>query len=543
MNEKSTTDRQSEIRRTEEDDGYPILEDLIRQQVRELKHPLFTTDVEDLYAYFLDHLPSHKRQHYTCHNCKHFVNRYGTLVTIDEHGFQRSAVISSTQIAEQLPDLFVPSFVSMVTQLGKAKVTGVFLTSRSTWGTPVTGAWTHMAGQPPPSLLYQGQTKTENQMMAEKKEDFRILHAALCDVRVETVNQAVRVLEADALDRSEKTLGVAQWFQKLQNGLFNIRGPRRDNIIWRAVATAPAGWCHLRNSMIGTLLKDIEDGLDFDAIKRRWAEKMHPLQYQRPSSISDGAIERAEKIVSTLRTAGALERRFARREDVTYRIWERAPEKPQKTDGGVFSHLRKPESNPGKLMLPTVKRTWAKFLAEIIPFAERIQLMVPYGQQPYYGLVTAANPEAPAILQWDGLPDLPRNPVSWYVYNNGSPAAAWGLTAGHLVDVPAICRTPNKWQRPDQFDHQGDGIMFLLDGARDVGITTGGGFFPEILKSEYHEIRHVMEQYAKQARIAGKEEGDANGLLLQKNYDGGGYSFRVTLKDEDTRVVILDRWD
>ena len=47
---------------------------------------LFTTDAVGLYDVLLLSLPSSRRQHYTCRTCRHFVERYGGLVTIDESG-------------------------------------------------------------------------------------------------------------------------------------------------------------------------------------------------------------------------------------------------------------------------------------------------------------------------------------------------------------------------------------------------------------------------------------------------------------------------
>lgn len=53
--------------------------------------------------------------------------------------------------------------------------------------------------------------------------------------------------------------------------------------------------------MIGTLLDDIASGMSFDSVSRRFAEKMHPLQYQRPQAApSAGNIAQAEKIVEKL---------------------------------------------------------------------------------------------------------------------------------------------------------------------------------------------------------------------------------------------------
>ena len=53
---------------------------------------LFTTDAADLFATFLANLPPDQRQHHTCQACRHFVERFGDLVTIDEAGHTTPAM-------------------------------------------------------------------------------------------------------------------------------------------------------------------------------------------------------------------------------------------------------------------------------------------------------------------------------------------------------------------------------------------------------------------------------------------------------------------
>lgn len=52
--------------------------------------PLFTTDASDLFEVFLGALPAERRQHYTCHACRRFLNRFGSVVRIEADGRKRS---------------------------------------------------------------------------------------------------------------------------------------------------------------------------------------------------------------------------------------------------------------------------------------------------------------------------------------------------------------------------------------------------------------------------------------------------------------------
>lgn len=414
----------------------------------------------------------------------------------------------------------------------RAKVTGVFINDSKVWGNPRTGEWTHLSGEM--AEVHTSPLKTASQVEAEKLQDYIMLKRGLEEIPLEAVVQAVRVLEADAVDRSEKTLGVAQWLLSLHRSIADVRGPIRDNLVWLAVAKAPSGWCHVRSTMISTLLDDVIAGLPFNAIKARWDAKMHPLKYQRPTTIKDGNIEQANKIVAKLQSEGSLQRRFALLEEVT-ELW-----KPQmvhqkttrsrcscsfshpphdwcdgnQNGGGAFDHLRERSSSIKPVELPASKLSWEKFRDTVLPTANEVEVNLPSGAAAFFGLVTAVN-VAPPILQWDGLDGFTRNPVSWYFYHGGSTARDWALTPG-WTKVDAICLKPCYWQKPDSFQHQGDGVFFVISAAKDTRHTAGAGFFPECLRSEYHEIRHAMEAYARTAAIVCREEGTANGIALGK---------------------------
>ena len=86
MNETIFIKNPIETDLSRENDGYEHLESDIRRSFNEsikANEPLFTTNVENLFDIYLNNLPEEGRQHYNCHACRDFINRYGGLVTID----------------------------------------------------------------------------------------------------------------------------------------------------------------------------------------------------------------------------------------------------------------------------------------------------------------------------------------------------------------------------------------------------------------------------------------------------------------------------
>lgn len=498
---------------------------------------LFTTQSPGLYEAYLDGAPRGARTSRTCRACQQFIERFGGLVTIDANGHTSSIFWAP----ETAPPAYETAIRRVAAIVAKAPVDGVFISEEKTWGKPMTEAWTHFAVSAPPSqifhLTFGSPIQTAHQAMAEKKQDYETLQRGLAEFSVEHVRLAHSYLTNGSLYRSEKCEGVAKWLLDLHEARATIKGRPRDNVVWLAMAAAPVGFCHVKAGMIGTLLEDIAAALPFEMIKERFDEKMNPLHYQRPQAPpSAGNIAQAEKIVEQLRSARALDRRFAKLTDIQA-IWTPAPPKTETVRGGVFGHLYTPERSA---VLPSgappVVMTWTKFERDILPKAETIDFLVPHGHAPYTAYVTAADPDAPPILQWDHAER--RNPVSWYVYHAGSPASTWNLAPG-WTPVTAVALQPSMWH--GAFDHQGASVCFVLKGARDTVLKCGAGFFPETLKSEYHAVRATLEAYAQRAVIAGREEAEVCGIRLQKG-QAWDFVFRVTAGGVQT-AYKLDRWE
>ncbi len=494
--------------------------------------PLFITDADLWDIYLGGFTDPADRQHHDCHACRNFLTRFGGLVTIDDTGTITPAFWS----ADDAPALYTMPVHAMIRVIRRAKVTGVFLSADRVWGLPETGEWHHFSVTPPPSMLYRGTIQTATQKMAEKHEDFVTVIRALSEFTTAHLELALTLLKSDALYRSEKVLGQAEWLYTLHTSRAETRnGTCKANMIWKAVATAPAGFCHPRSSMIGTLLEDIAAGMSFETVSRRFADKMHPLSYQ--AAPTTGAIAAAEKVVAQLGAAGSLARRFARLDEVVA-LWTPTSAVDVPKSAGVFGYLiPKGKQRPATIMVvPTQTMTWDKFQREVLPTAERIEFRAPASGS-YSALVTAVHPDAPPILQWDR--EEQRNPVSWYFWNGGSTAASFGLKAGTFVPVDAITLKPSMWYGGNA--HQGSGVMFILSGAHDTRMA-GAAIFPEILRTEFHGIRSVIEAYSRSAEIAGLKEPHAAGIMLDK---GSGHWDVVLRVWAGTHPMDyrLDRWD
>lgn len=535
MNEKLCAEVMSPDRT---EDGYDSLLAGIRRSfsraVGDEATPLFATDASNLYDLFLDNIPAEARQHYNCNACRHFVNRFGKLVSINGETGKQTAVMWGGRV----PEFFRPAVKAVKEKVENARITGVFISDEESLGTAKTGVWTHMAVDMPQKMVFKGLVGTAHQKAAEKEEDYRILLSCMTKYSQQDIETVVNLLRSDALYRAEQILPMAEWFMETMR-LARGRKVNR-NILWLRAATAPKGFCHIPASMVGTLLDDIAAGYGSGEIKRRFDEKMDPLQYQRPQAApTAGNVKRAEEIVAKLGIERSLERRYARLDEVQA-IWRPTGEKKADT-GGVFAGIPikgKPDTTRNGVEAPETAITFEKFRRTVLPRARKIELLVSHHSDSYAALVTAVHPDAPPIIRWDTEDE--RNPFSWYLYSGGSLPGRWGLNTG-WNEVTAVVLQPNMWSdRPNGYASVG--AMFILKGARDRNGSNSACLFPEILKGELREVRSTIEAYSKSHHLSGLDESDACGLIIQSSDKALEVKIRVN-SDVGTTRYRIDRWD
>lgn len=483
---------------------------------------LFVTDA-DLTETYLECVHGEREVH-DCYTCKRFLKAFGSVATVSEDGHVTSAIWS----ADNAPAFYREAAEEMAKLVAKARVTGPFLSADAVWGLPKTGAWTHFACKSP--AVYSGRLKTAGQAMGAKREDFATVIRALGDFTPQVIAEAIRLLETGHFSQAEKFIGPLHWLADLHAKRAASKGKIRDNLTWLAIATAPEGFCHPRSAITGTLLEDIAAGMDFAAVKARFEQKVHPLQYQRPQvAPSVQNIAAAEKVVEKLGIAKSLERRFARLDELET-AWTPIGPKPEAKRAGVFGHLKPKGAEVASVAAPAATMTWAKFEKMVLPGAEAIEVYVPaHGN--FIALTGPVHADAPPILKWG-------NPFAWYVYHNGSPASRWGLSPG-WAKVNALVLAPPLWgDKP--LANLGSGFVMVVDGCMDSTTGQGNALFPECLLQDLHGVRASIEAYSRRAEMQGREEGSACGLHI-----GTGkldYRLRVTTAGLKTDYKI-DRWD
>jgi hypothetical protein len=491
------------------------------------------------------------RQFHNCSCCKQFIRRYGGLALISDKGGEIRPALWTPYVLTMTNDYYpelVPSLTKLASMIRNSSIFGVFLSEEGLYGTPQTNQWAHMHVRPTPDRVYRNKVKTAFQAMAEKTEEYRTVSLFLSEYTRQQLEQAAHICDSDVLYRSEKVQGQALWLVNLKDAVEGTKNTQaKKNIIWKAVAEAPAGFCHPRASMINTLLEDLQQ-LSVEEAAAAFKRKMNPIVYQRPQAApTAGNIKRGEELVEKLGIRKSLERRFLTYDEITA-MWRPESRSVQRrvavqtdTPTPVFGDLIPKGSAPARHLKGLgTKMTWVKFRDTVLHKADRIQFVVPTGRHSFGVLVTAVDAEAPPIIQWDF--ENNRNPVSWYVWHGGSAANEFSLRVDSLVDVTAVVTKPCYWTIREGMEHQGEGVLFVLEGAKDTK-NSGNGLFPEILKNELREVRSTIEAYSRKQKVQPSPDGTmVAGMWLFKDHGDLKVELVVTAKGIQSTIKI-DRWD
>lgn len=503
--------------------------------------PLFHTDAVNLNDTYLDPFSGAVRQHYTCTTCRHFLERYGDLVTIDP---ETGVVTPALWRVDDAPPAFFESARRLHTLVAKARVVGVFLVKESVLGESPKGGFTHFSVSNS-AHAFSHPLKSASQEAADFRERFRLVREAVSVYTPTLLADALQLLQASEQGRTEVAIGPIRWLLALAEKVRAVNDyRRRDAVVWRAVAVAPAGFCHPNSSVAGTVLQDLLDGVTPAEAAKKFAAKTAPLAYNRPQAApSEGAIREAEKAFEKLGLAPALPRRAAGVDELLADaglsvIWRPRPQHDpaSSTHGRIFDHVRAAQAPAAlpKHDLAEATMTWARFAEEVLPQARSIEVMADPVSH-FCTFTTAVDPEAPPILGWDHAER--RNRYSWFYMVHGSAPSDWGLSPGWLPVrgvVPRPCHWHgNAWPKHDPDAH------FVVE-ATKLKVGSNGVIFPEHLPAHLKPFDRVIEAHS---RVATLHMPPAPGIALALTAgDGRKCKVRVDTGASARRVIVIDRW-
>lgn len=382
------------------------------KMIKENKH-LFILDVQKdlLWMAYMEAFPEGAvRQEFNCVNCKHFITRYGALVSIDGnyniHSYWKDV---------HADGIFTKVVDNMLQVLKNAKIRNAFVTEETTMGckcnqqilpTKEIITWNHFYATPTSNLIMdKSQTPT---FRAGVKSSHDVWVRTLSEIDYNSVQTVLDLIADDNLYRGDTYLRqvnvLKTAFDTIESS--HLKDLRLDNYAWKSSCTLPESVTHILNSAIGQLLKDITETNDTEGSVRKFEAMVAPYNYKRPKGIiTKTQVENAYKTVVNLGYEDSLERRHAKVEDISVEDVIFVNRETRKRMSGGFDSLMSETVNTSKITKDfeksAIPTTMEEFFKNIVTNASKLELF--FDNKLNNNLVTLTAPvnkKAPSMFKW-----------------------------------------------------------------------------------------------------------------------------------------------
>jgi len=380
------------------------------------KGALFVTDVskDDLWDTYLNSFPDgsntlyRERRSHDCNSCKQFIKAVGNVVSVDKG---KLVTIWDIKIPSD-PEYQVVADAMAALVRGRS-ISNVFKHASATAGVDKTfeqlmgggvKSWEHFFVNVP----QQHQMPASD--MPTKLGEIRTTHdmfmRALTEISVSNVDLVLELISQNSLYRGEEHRALLTQFRTALKEFNQLKTDQQKDIyVWTRVQTNAGTAMHrIRNTVIGTLLVDLENGVELEDAVKMFESKVAPANYKRPTAlVTPKMLEKARETLTELGLMSALRRRFAAVEDLTINDLLYADRHTTKLiTGDVFDELAsampvKPAQFNRVETVPI-----QQFLEQVVPTAETIEVLFENRHKNnMVSLVAPCDATAGALFKWD----------------------------------------------------------------------------------------------------------------------------------------------
>lgn len=416
---------------------------------------LFMTNIDKdaLWDLYLNSFPAgtnplyRERTEHDCTCCKQFIRNIGGVVTIDAD-LNVISIWDNIQLGNEY-DVVAAALSAYVKQhaivdvyFNDTKKVGVESNHEMKDGNVRT--YNHFHTDLLPSYVLRADA------IASKKGEIRqaieVFERGLRELSLESAEIVLELIDQNSLYRGEEHKAAVQAFVTSKTLYEQTAEEKRALWAWRtgyrANGHAPHG---IRNTVIGSLLVDLNEGRDLETAVKSFEAKVAPTNYKRPTAlVTKSMIENAQKEVEALGLTDSLGRRYAVYDDLTINNVLFADLAAQKKMD-PFAQLASEVKTPTKSLDKVEEITIDDFLTNVLPKAHSLEVLVENSHTGnLMSLIAPATAGAPNLFKWN-------NGFSWSY--NGEVADSIKervKTAGGNVD--SFLRVSLAWHNNDDLD-------------------------------------------------------------------------------------------
>lgn len=333
-----------------------------------------------------------------CTCCKSFIRNVGGLVNIVNGQIitiwdNITTGDAYEQVAQTMRDYVLSKPITSVFYASEKKY-GQYQTTQSLPdGSTIN--WNHFNCEIP-NHLFKGASVGE--LAGQHTTSASMLTESLSKFNTDAIVTVSNLISDNLLYRGEEHKSAVDNFAKLWNAFKDY--PADAKLFGLENFSNPSA--RFKNTVIGTLVEDISNGVDIEVAVKSFESKVAPANYKRSKSlITQGMIDSAMKTINELGIEPALERRHATIHDMNINdvLW--ADRSASVKMQGVAALLSTSVAKKKPATDNVIEVSIDSFLTDLVPTAESIEVLVENRHQSnFMNILAPVNPSA-SIMKWD----------------------------------------------------------------------------------------------------------------------------------------------
>ena len=415
--------------------------------------PLFVVDVtgDDLWDTYLSSFPEgtnpiyRKRTEHDCSCCRQFIRNLGNVVTI-----VKGKLVSIWDV-DTGDDAYNAVAKALSDKVRAGHIDTIYQHYESSVGTDknfeqlVSGqkTWTHFFVNLPSRVVdSEGSVAT---LRGEAHTSYALLRRAVDTISDEAIDTVLELIAQKSIYRGDEHLPLVTRFKIMKQRVTGSKSPL-ELTLWLESAQGNSTVNAIRNTVIGTLLVDLSEGVPLERAVASFESKVAPANYKRPTAlVTKAMISAAKNKIEELGLTSALERRHATIDDIQINDILFASRDARRTiTKDVFDELSSMVTAKPKLD-KVEEVSIDRFISDILPTVTSMEVLVENRHLPnFVSLIAPVNATAPGLFKWD-------NGFSWsYSGEMADSIKERVKQAGGSVTGDLCCRLA--WEYTDDLD-------------------------------------------------------------------------------------------
>lgn len=409
---------------------------------------------------------------YDCNCCKNFIRNIGSVIQVS------NGKIKTIWDIEGLEYPFNIVAEKMNEYVLSQPIHSIFLTEEKQYGAERTHdhtngiMWNHFYANINAKFY---KPKTTAELKGKYKTNVDVLSRSLTSITNDAIKTVIELIESNSIYRGQEFLSSVKSFKKLKDQLKNTRGITIDEFSWEN-ANKPGSL--IKNTVIGTLLVDLSEGVDESTAVRSYESKIAPMNYKRPTAlVTKTMLDNAAKKIQELGVESALYRRHATLADVSINdvIWADHSAKQKMKSDSKLSALIDTHGNKQKSAVMSkdtgIEIAIEDFIASVVPKTKSMQLLF-VSKSNLMSVTAPIDASAKSILKWN-------NNFAW-TYNGNVTDSVKDRVKAAGGNVNAPFRISLSWFNTDDLDihvhapHYGNISYYEKKGCLDVDMNVSG---------------------------------------------------------------------